>query len=259
MPGRKAKVAIIFSLALLILQTKEPLAAAEKTPDTKPKYTRKKLSFGNLRKLNLAGGAGQYALNGIQLSRVLTDSIAMSTADQSIKVRATVLQSVLVALGQPVHDSDKPLLRQWRTEIPLVSDILKKHDSFGSVKPVAYDLLEPKDRKDLKLQEELVVLWSADPLKRRKVGDTTLMPPMSFPGQVIDVQYRGLKGGANQLIGKIILQILYIREKSKHFLLGGFVIVSKPNGDYEFYLVSMELLQRIIIEPDSGVPNGKVK
>jgi hypothetical protein len=50
---------------------------------------------------------------------------------------------------------------------------------------------------------------------------------MSFPGQVVDVQCRGLKGGVDQLIGKIFLQILYIREKSKHFLLGGFVIVSK--------------------------------
>ncbi len=257
MPGRKARRLLIFSLALLILQTKEPLAAAEKTPDTKPKYTRKKLSFGNLRKLNLAGGAGQYALNGIRLASVTSVSMSMSTADQSIKVRATFLPNVLVALGQAVNDRDKALLSQWKTEIPLISDILKKHDSVGSVKPIIYNLIEPKDRKDLKLQEELVVLWSADPLKRSKIGDTTLMPPMSFPGQVIDVQYRGLKGGVNQLIGKTILQILYIREKSKHFLLGGFVIVSKPNGDYEFYVVPMELLQRIIVEPDSSVSNGK--
>lgn len=249
MSERKARIVIVFSLALFVLQSKGPLAAAVRTPDIKPKYMRKKLSFGNLRKLNFEGGAGQYTLNGIHLPRVLADSISMNTADESINVRATFLPRVLVALGQAVNGRDKTLLSQWRIKIPLVSNILKKHDSFGSVEPVIYDLIEPKDRKDLKLQEELVVLWSADPLKRSKIGDTTLMPPMSFPGQVIDVQYRGLKGGANQLIGKIILQILYIREKSKHFLLGGFVIVSKPNGDYEFYVVPTELLKLIIVEP----------
>ena len=206
------------SLALLLLMSNLNLTAADKYSGSKPQYTKKKLSFGNLRKLSFEGGAGRYTLNGVDLPELSKDSTLLNAASQSIKVRATFLPNVLVALGQPVNDSDSALLHHWRTEIPLVSDILKKHDSFGSVKPVIYDLTEPKDRKDLKLQEELVVLWSADPLKRSKTGDTTLMPPMSFPGQVIDVQYRGLKGGANQLIGKIILQILYIREKSKHFL-----------------------------------------
>jgi hypothetical protein len=70
---------------------------------------------------------------------------------------------------------------------------------------------------------------------------------MPFPGQLVDVQYRGIKGVAKQLVGKIILQILYIRDQGHPATLGAFVIVSKPSGDFEFYLVPRSLLDQIVI------------
>lgn len=248
MQAKPVKISPFWALGVFLLGANLSPTAAAKSPDTKPHYTRKKMSFGNLRKLTLEGGHGHYILNNVELLEVSTQSVDLSTADQAFKVRVTLLKSILVSLGQAADVSNKSLLQSWKERIPLVSKILQKHDSFGSIKPLIYDLIEPKGRSDLGLQEELIVLWSADPLKRSKIGDTTLMPPMSFPGQVVDVQYRGLKGGVDQLIGKIVLQILYIRETSKHFLLGGFVIVSRPNGDYEFYLVPRGLLQSIVIE-----------
>jgi hypothetical protein len=141
----------------------------------------------------------------------------------------------------------RPFVQDWAKRIPLVAGILKKHDSIGSIKPVVYDLLEPKDRRDLGLQEELVLLWSADPSEQHKVGNTTLMPEMPFPRQIFDVQYRGLSRGAQELMGKVLLQILYVKDQGKPAVLGAFVIVSKPNGDYEFYLVPAACLEQILI------------
>ena len=111
----------------------------------------------------------------------------------------------------------------------------------------SYDLIRPKGKTDLEWQEELVLLWSSDPADESKIGDTQLRPPMPFPGHAVDVQYRGISGPANQLIGKIILQILYIRDQGHPETLGALVIVSKPNGDYEFHLVPRTLLDQIVI------------
>ncbi|HET6841370.1 MAG TPA: hypothetical protein VFK06_06740 [Candidatus Angelobacter sp.] len=218
---------------------------AEQSPTTKSHHTRKKMSFGNLRKLSLEGGAGHYALNGVALSALSGDPICLSTADQSFTVRATFLKTVPVSFGHPINRTDETLLETWRRQIPLVAKILKEHDSIGSIKPVAYDLIEPKDSTDFQLQEELVLLWSSDRFQQRQIGETTLMTPLPFHEQIVDVQYRGLNRGVHQLRGKIILQILYIRNQSRHALLGGFLIVSHADGDYDFYVVPRELLARI--------------
>ena len=226
-----------------------------------------KLSFGNLRKLNLEGGAGRYTLNGVELVKLDDRPMLLSDAEQRIKVRATFLETVKVSGGEAVYGSKKALVEDWAKRIPVVAEILKKKDSTGSLKPVVYDLLEPENRKDFKLQEELVLLWSADRMKVGRIGDTTLMPPASFPiriegdislmtpiqfsDRVVDVQYRGRNGGTDSLIPKIILQILYIRDGLKRILLGGFVIVSKSDGEFEFYLVPKTLLDEIVIDPNN--------
>ena len=50
----------------------------------------------------------------------------------------------------------------------------------------------------------------------------------------------------NLLIG------FHIRDHFKHYLLGAFVIVSKPNGEYEFYQLPDSLLQQIVITESNG-------
>jgi hypothetical protein len=207
----------------------------------------KKLSFGNLRKLNLKGGNGHYALNNVELPPVPSNAVELATADQAFRIRATFLKPVVISKSLPVNTENQAMLRQWAQEIPLVARILTQRDFLGSMKPVVYDLLEPQGKKDLQLQEELVLLWSADPADDSKIGDTELRPAMPFPGQVVDVQYRGIRGAAKHLVGKIILQILYIRDQGHPVTLGAFVIVSKPSGDYAFYLVPRSLLDQIVI------------
>lgn len=235
-------------LALLLVAAKASLAAVQNLPGASAATTTaKKLSFGNLRKLSLKGGNGRYTLNGVELPRIDTKSICLRTLNQSYKVRATFLKTVLISRGRPISSGDKTQVRDWAQSVPLVAEILKKQDSIGSLKPVVYDLIEPRYRTDLRLQEELVFLWSADPSERSTIGNTTLMPPMPFPGRLIDVQYRGLKGSTDQLIGKIILQILYVKDHDKPSMLGAFVIVSKPSGDFEFYLLPRSLLDQIVI------------
>jgi hypothetical protein len=212
----------------------------------------KKLSVGNLRKLNLKGRNGHYSLNNVELSRVYSDSIDLGTADRSCRVRATLLKTVLISQSRTVRTENQELLRMWAQKIPLVDQILRQRDSLGSMKPVVYDLLEPKDRRDLLWQEELVLLWSSNPADDSKIGDTQLRPAMPFPGQAVDVQYRGIREPAQQLVGKIILQILYIRDRGHPATLGAFVIVSKPSGDYEFYLVPHNLLDQIVISVEKS-------
>jgi hypothetical protein len=164
MRANLARISHFWALGFFLLGANISPTAAAKSPDTKPHYTRKKMSFGNLRKLSLEGGHGHYILNGVDLPEVSTQSIDLTTADQAFKVRITLLKSILVSLGQAVDDDNKALLQSWKDRISLVSKILKKHDSLGSMKPLVYDLIEPKGRSDLGLQEELVVLWSATPL-----------------------------------------------------------------------------------------------
>jgi len=235
-----------FGLAILLTTGMASLFATEEITRIEGEHT-KRLSFGNLRKLNLKGGNGHYTLNGVEIPRVSSETVELTTADQAVHVKATFLKAILVSKSRPVNTNNQEMLSNWTQQIPLVSHILAEQDSLGSMKPILYDLLEPKGKTDLQWQEELVLLWSADPADESKLGDTQLKPAMPFPGQAVDVQYRGIREPANQLIGKIILQILYIRDQGHPATLGAFVIVSKPNGDYEFYLVPRSLLNQIVI------------
>lgn len=247
MRNTAARTLRICSLATLLSASVTPPAVAEAFPQLPIEYV-KKLSFGNLRKLYLKGGNGEYSLNDCPLPRVVSDSIELATKDQSFRVRATFLATVLVAKSHPVNAKNTGLLQGWAQRIPVVAEILGQKDAVGSMKPVVYDLLSPSGRKDLELQEELVLLWSASPADNSKIGLTSLLPPKPFPGQLVDVQYRGLKKSAEHLVGKIVLQILYIREEHRPaVVLGGFVIVSKPSGEYEFYGVPQNLLDRILL------------
>lgn len=217
------------------------------------------LSFGNLKRLNLQINKDQYLLNGAALEKITSASIDLATEDQRYRVRATFLKTLLVSSGDAADSSDKELLGKWAGDIPLVGKILKDKDPIGSLKPVVYDLIQPKERKDLHMREELVLLWSADPADESKIGNTSLLPPMPFPGQLTDVQYRGLKTQSDCLVPKVILQILYVEDSGHTALLAAWVIASKPSGEYEFYMAPVELLQRAVIEPDTNPLGGKVK
>ncbi len=105
-----------------------------------------------------------------------------------------------------------------------------------------------EDREGLQVREQLTLLWSAAPADKTTIGRTGFGPPLHLAEQLIDVQYRGLSVPAEHLIGKIMLQILYIQDGGRWMALGSFVIVSKPSGEYEFYLVTRELLGQIVIE-----------
>lgn len=246
MPEIRARSVRIHWLAIVLSAGMVGQLAAEGIARGSLEYI-KKLSFGNLRKLNLQGGNGHYTLNNVELPTVSSDCVELITADRAYKVRATFLKTVLISKSRPVNLANQDLVRTWAREIPLVAHILSEQDSLGSMKPVVYDLAEPRGMQDLQLQEELVLLWSADPADESKIGETRLLPPMPFPGQIVDVQYRGIKGAGDRLVGKIILQILYIRDKGRPATLGAFAIVSKPSGDFEFYLVPRSLLDQIVI------------
>jgi hypothetical protein len=253
----------LVAFGLLLAVESRPALAAQQPP-AQPVSAHTRLAFGNLRKLNLTGGTGRYLLNGVELSKLDDKPLLLTDSERKIKVRATFLETVKVSGGEAVYGSKKALVEGWAKRFPIVSEILKKRDSIGSLKPVVYDLLAPDNRKDLKLQEELVLLWSADRMKIGRIGDTTLMPPASFPiriegdtslmtpipfsDQIVDVQYRGMNGGTDLLISKIILQILYIRDQGRHILLGAFLIVSKSDGEFEFHLVSKDFLEQTLID-----------
>lgn len=209
-------------------------------------------AFGQLRSLEFRGGNGHYAINGSQLPRVTANSIDLESADHAYKVRASFLKTIAISQGQPVDSADKELLDAWARQIPRVGAILKQKDPSGSLKPIAYDLVAPKERKDLELREELTLLWSADPLEAKRIGATGLGPEMSFFEQLIDVQYRTPRAPTDRFTGKAFLQILFLQDAGRPILLGGFVIVSKPSGEYEFYLVPQGLLRGILIEDISN-------
>lgn len=251
MPGKPDRTVRTCWLAILLISGMASCLAAEENARIESKHI-KKLSFGNLRKLNLKGGNGHYTLNDVAIPRVSSDSVELSTPDQAVRVKATLLKTVLIAKSRPINIDNQEMLGNWAQEIPLIRHILAERDSLGSMKPIIYELLEPKDKRDLQWQEELVLLWSTDPADESKIGDTQLRPAMPFPGQAVDVQYRGIRGSARQLVGKIILQILYIRDRGHPATLGAFVIVSKPSGEYEFYLVPHSLLDQIMISGEKS-------
>jgi hypothetical protein len=255
MPGKADRAVRTCWLAILLASGMASCLAAEEIARIEGEHI-KKLSFGNLRKLEMKGGNTHYTLNNVELPRVSSNTVEFTTADQAVCVKATFLKTVLVSKSRPVNTENQGLLRNWAQKIPLVRHILAEQDSLGSMKPILYDLLEPRGKTTLQWQEELVLLWSADPADEPKIGDTQLRPAMPFPAQAVDIQYRGIREPTKQLVGKIILQILYIRDQGHPATLGAFVIVSKPSGDYEFYLVPRSLLDEIVI---SGKASERLK
>jgi hypothetical protein len=246
MPGKPGRTLRTLGLAILLASGMARCLAAEEIARIEGEHI-KKLSFGNLRKLNLKGGNGHYTLNGVEIPHISSDTVELTTANQAVRIKATFLETILVSKSRPVNADNQEMLQNWAQQIPLVRHILAEQDLLGSMNPILYDLLEPKGKTDLQWQEELVLLWSANPSDDSKIGDTQLRPAMPFPGQAVDVQYRGIREPANQLIGKVILQILYVRDRGRPATLGAFVIVSKPSGDYEFYFVPRSLLDQIVI------------
>src|SRR5258708_22220325 len=212
-----------------------------------------KPSSGNLRKLTFEGGSGQYVLNGAKLPRISADAICLNTTDLSHTICITFFETVLISRGKPIDSRKKDLVSKWSEDIPLVGKILKQQDAIASLKPLAYALIAPRDGKGLHLREQLTLLWSADPADTKKIGHTGFGPAMNLSEPIVDVQYRALSAPAERLIGKIMLQILYVQDGRGWMTLGGFVIVSKPNGDYEFYLVPRDLLDQIVIEKGESV------
>jgi hypothetical protein len=214
---------------------------------TRPLGQNQRHLFGNLGRLNFAVKNGDYILNDIALEQVSGESAELATRDRSCEVRITFLETVLVSKGESVDPSNRDLLTRWSESIPLVSEILKQKDALGSLKPLVYTLIAPKGRKGLQLREQLTLLWSADPADKAAVGHTGFGPSMTLSGQLSDVQYRNLSVSLDHSIRKIMLQILYIQDGGQWKTLGSFVIGSKPNGDYEFYLVPRSLLDQIVV------------
>jgi len=210
------------------------------------------LPFGNLRKLNLAGIGDRLVLNGIELEKITSDSINLESAKQEFQVRATFLKTAMVKDGEAVDSRDKEVLDIWSRCIPEVARVLRNKDSLGSLKPIIYELIEPKERTDLQIREELVLLYGSDPENDPKVGEVSLLPAKPFPGQVTDIQYRvpRLRGG--RLSTKIKLQILFVQDESRPTILVAWVIVSKPSGEYEFYRLPQGSLDAILLDDQTS-------
>ena len=207
----------------------------------------KRPSFGNIGRLDFAVQNGHYILNETELEPVLSDSIEFATPDRSFVVRVGILQTVLISKGESLDSQNQELLKRWSETIPLVSEILKQQDARGSLKPLSYTLVTPKNQNDVQLREQLTLLWSSDPVDQTEVGHTGFGPPMRFSEQLIDVQYRDISVPTDHLISKVILQILYLQHRQRWMTIGAFVIASKSSGDYEFYAVPRGLLDRIVI------------
>jgi hypothetical protein len=235
--------------SLVTINTKDQTLTLTRTRTrTRQDATAERPSSGNLRKLTFGGGSGQYLLNGVKLPRISADAICLNTADLSHTICITFFETVLISKGKPIDTRKKDLVSKWSEDIPLVAKILKQQDAIASLKPLAYTLIAPRDGKGLHLREQLTLLWSADPADAKKIGHTGFGPAMELSEPIVDVQYRALITPADHLIGKIMLQILYVQDGGEWMTLGAFVIVSKPNGDYEFYLVPRGVLDQIVIE-----------
>src|SRR5260221_13588192 len=101
------RVLRLYALALLLVNAKAEPAAAQRFPDGDSGSAFKKLSFGNLRKLSLKGGNGNYTLNGVKLRGVSSESVEIATVDQSYKVRSTFFKTVLISKSRPVNASNQ--------------------------------------------------------------------------------------------------------------------------------------------------------
>lgn len=204
--------------------------------------------FGNLRRLNFTVKNSHYFLNDIELEQIAGDSVELAALKDTYRIRVVFQETMLVSKGEPVDARNRDLLKEWSQSIPLVSEILSQKDVLGSLKPLVYTLIAPKGTNNVQLREQLTLLWSADPADQTAVGHTGFGPPMRLTGQLSDVQYRDLKPlPSDHSISKIMLQILYIRDGGRWMTLGAFVIVSKPSGEYDFYLVPRSLLDQIVI------------
>jgi hypothetical protein len=211
-----------------------------------PGQSKKKLS-GNLKNFNFSTKSGRYILNGIPLEQISGDSVELCTRDQSYRVRINFQETVLVSNGQPVDGQNREVLQKWAQTIPLVSEILKQQNVHGTLKPVIYTLISPKNANDVHLREQLTLLWSADPAEKENIGQTGFGPPMHLAGQLADVQYRELGNSVDHSVRKIMLQILHIQSDGPWMTLGALLIASKSSGEYEFYFVPRSLLDQIVI------------
>lgn len=235
-------------LTLLLVNARVELAALQTAAMTDSDLSAKRPSFGQLRKLSFKGGNGRYELNGTELSRVSKESVILCTVDQSIKVRVTFLSTVLVSGGEPIYKNDSGLLKDWAENVPRVEEILKRQDKIGSLKLITYDLVKSKDHKDPKLQEQLTLLWTTDPMEIRNIGHTGFGSLISLSQPVADIQYRSPNGVPDRLFSKMFLQILYVLDGARPIMLGALGIFSKASGEYEFYSVPRFLLNQIVID-----------
>lgn len=203
-------------------------------------------SLGRLGRFTFAGHDGHYTLNGAELPRILSDKVYLKSLDGAFKISVTFGDTIQVANGKPLEEGQNAMLQTWAQRVPLVAKLLKNQDPMGSFTLLLYDLIEPTGVQTLQIREEIVFLRSTDPEDDRFIGVPILRLPIPLPGRIVDVQYRGLEK-AGPFFSKIALQLVYIRSESGHSLLGGFVIVSKASGEYEFYLVPQSLLDQIVI------------
>jgi len=199
------------------------------------------------KKFTFERSEGRYSLNGTDLPRISADSIDLSKPGEKYKIHITFLKTVLVSGGEPIDKGDEGLVKEWSERIPLVAKILKDQDVIGSLKPLIYELIAPAGQ-DLKLQEEVVLLWSANPSDSRTIGQTFSRPETPFSSVIADIQYRGPESPKALLVEKAYLQLIYVRDRSERLLIGALVIVSKPSGEFEFYLVPRNLLDQIMVD-----------
>jgi len=204
-----------------------------------------RVSANHSKKLDFSGNKGHYTLNGFQLSRIKNEFVDLTTADHAYAVRATFLETVMVLQGRAALVADRERVDTWATQLPVVKRILEHKDPMGSLKLIVYDLITPKGRRDLKLKEELVLLWSSDPFQAKLVGETVLGDPVGFFENVIDVQYRGERLHADLSVSNAYLQILYLQDGNLTIPIGALVIVARPGGGYEFYLAPRACLDQL--------------
>ena len=205
--------------------------------------------FGNLSNLTFDSSDHRSALNGFWLPLISSPSVQVQGGTTDYKARITFLKTIRLSQGKSQDAADRALLDNWIQSIPLVAQTLKKQDWIASLEPVIYDLLESKVREGLELQEAIATLWTDNPADAADIGNPRVFPPVKFiDNQLVDIQYRGLKNAANQLFTKLVLQVLYILDHKHRVRIGAFLIVSRPDGSFQFYLIPDVLLADIIAD-----------
>jgi len=83
--------------------------------------------------------AGRYTLNGVELPKLTDKPLLLSDSAQSIKVRATFLETVKVSSGEAVYDNKKALVEVGKAYSGHRPDTEEKR-FHRALKPVLYDL-----------------------------------------------------------------------------------------------------------------------